>query len=170
MIKSLLGEYPDIFIDELQSGLPPKRTIDHAIETGTARPTNKNPYPLSSQQLREQAKQVDDLLKRGLIQESVSPWGASVLFVAKKTPGEWRMCIDYRALNTITFRNTYPLPRIQECIDRLGTATHLSSLDLTSVCNDTNPWKLASMKSSHGLRRNRSTQQDHWIHAAIPFR
>ena len=132
MIKSLLGEYPDIFIDELPSGLPPKRTIDHAIETGTARPTNKNPYPLSSQQLREQAKQVDDLLKRGLIQESVSPWGAPVLFVAKKTPGEWRMCIDYRALNTITFRNTYPLPRIQECIDRLGTATHLSSLDLTS--------------------------------------
>ena len=75
---------------------------------------------------------MEDLLKKGLIQESSSPWGTPVLFVAKKTPGEWRMCIDYRALNARTIRNTYPLPRIQECIDKLGNARRLSLLDLVS--------------------------------------
>src|SRR5213078_1922052 len=52
--------------------------------------------------------------------------------MAKKTPGEWRMCIDYRALNAWTIKNAYPLPRIQEYIDKLGNARHLSSLDLLS--------------------------------------
>ena len=129
---NLLQEFKDCLRDDLPDGLPPERDIDHAIETGEERPSNKNAYPLSTQQLREQTKQVEGLLKRGLIRESSSPWGAPVLFVAKKTPGEWRMCIDYRALNARTIKNAYPLPRIQECIDKLGNARHLSSLDLLS--------------------------------------
>ena len=84
-------------------------------------------------QLEEQTRQVEKLLLRGLIRESTSPWGAPVLFVAKpKTPGEWRMCIDYRALNSKTLKNAYPLPRIQDCLDKLGKATHCTTLDLTS--------------------------------------
>src|SRR5436309_3377949 len=90
-----------------------------------------NAYPLSAQQLREQTRQIEELLRRGLIRESVSPWGAPVLFVPKKN-GEWRMCIDYRMLNSKTLKNAYPLPRIQDCIDRLGKATNLSSIDLWS--------------------------------------
>src|SRR5271169_653822 len=81
---------------------------------------------------KSSCKQVEELLQRGLIRESSSPWGAPVLFVAKKMPGEWRMCIDYRMLNAKTLRNAYPLPRITECIDKLGKATNLSSIDLTS--------------------------------------
>src|SRR5213078_2477818 len=131
-IQHLLNEYSDVLREELPDGLPPVRSIEHAIDTGDERPYNRNAFPLSEQQLREQTKQVEDLLKKGLIRESSSPWGAPVLFVAKKTPGEWRMCIDYRALNARTIRNTYPLPRIQECIDKLGNATRLSSLDLVS--------------------------------------
>jgi len=131
-LQKLLGEYNDIFRNELPEGLPPKRAVDHAIDTGDERPVNKNAYPLSAQQLREQIKQIENLLERGLIRESASPWGAPVLFVAKKTPGEWRMCIDYRMLNSKTLKNAYPLPRIQECIDRLGKATNLSSIDLVS--------------------------------------
>jgi hypothetical protein len=83
------------------------------------------------QQLQEQTRQVEELLRRDLIRESVSPWGAPVLFVLKKT-GEWRMCIDYRMLNSKTLKNADPLPRIQECIDKLGKAKHLSSIDLLS--------------------------------------
>ena len=131
-LQELLGEFKDLFKNPLPKGLPPARVVDHAIDTGSEKPVNKNAYPLSVQQLREQAKQVQELLECELIRESSSPWGAPVLFVAKKTPGEWRMCIDYRMLNAKTLRNMYPLPRIQECLDKLGNATSLSSIDLTS--------------------------------------
>src|SRR5579859_6115849 len=131
-IQNILKEYKDIFREELPKELPPKRKVDHVIDTGNEQPVNKNAHPLSKQQLEEQANQVSALLERGLIRESASAWGAPVLFVAKKTPGEWRMCINYRALNAKTFKNAYPLPRIQECIDKLGKASKLSSIDLTS--------------------------------------
>ncbi|TMC16709.1 MAG: DDE-type integrase/transposase/recombinase, partial [Chloroflexi bacterium] len=130
-LHETLDEFKDVFKDELPDGLPPSRSVDHAIETGAEAPVNRNAYPLSVQQLREQTRQIEQLLIRGLIRESSSPWGAPVLFVLKKN-GEWRMCIDYRMLNSKTIKNTYPLPRIQECLDRLGKATHLSSLDLLS--------------------------------------
>jgi hypothetical protein len=70
------------------------------------------------------------MLDQGLIQESASPWGFPVLF-AKKPEGKWRMCIDYRALNAVTKKNGYPLPRIQDCLDRIGNARILSKIDLT---------------------------------------
>jgi hypothetical protein len=131
-LQQLLEEYQDIFREELPKELPPERGVVHTIDTGDEKPVNRNAYPLSAQQLREQTKQVESLLERGLIRESSSPWGAPVLFVPKKLPGEWRMCIDYRMLNAKTLRNAYPIPRIQECIDRLGKASNLSSMDLLS--------------------------------------
>src|SRR5436309_2681894 len=130
-LRKLLKETKDVFRRELPEGLSPRRSIDHAIETDDASPANKHAYPLSAKQLQEQTRQIEELLKRGLIRESVSPWGAPVLFVPKKN-GEWRMCIDYRMLNSKTLKNAYPLPRIQDCIDRLGKATNLSSIDLWS--------------------------------------
>jgi hypothetical protein len=88
----------------------PRTAVDHVIDTGDEKPVNRNAYPLSAQQLREQTKQVESLMERGLIRESSSPWGAPVLFVPKKLPGEWRMCIDYRMLNAKTLKNAYPIP------------------------------------------------------------
>ena len=102
------------------------------IETGNYAPVNRNAYPLSVQQLREQLRQISLLLEKGLIRESTSPWGAAVLFVKKVKTNEWRMCVDYRALNARTQKNTYPLPRINDCIDKLGKACKLTSLDLLS--------------------------------------
>ena len=132
-LQQLLKGYKDVFRVILPEGLPPKREVDHGIDTGDAHPVNRNAFPLSVQQLREQTRQIDELFKRGLIRESISPWGAPVLFVRKpKTPGEWRMCIDYRALNKVTVKNAYPLPRIEECLEQLGKARHLTMLDLTS--------------------------------------
>ena len=134
-MQKALDEYRDVFREEVPDGLiiPPQRAVDHEINTGDEAPSNRNAYPLSVVQLQEQTKQIATLFKRGLIRESTSPWGAPVLFVRKpKTPGEWRMCIDYRALNSKTLKNAYPLPRIQDCLDRVGKARYCTTLDLTS--------------------------------------
>ena len=129
-MNKLLYEFRDVFREDLPQRLPPNRDVDHVIETGDQAPVNRNAYPLSVQQLREQQKQVTSSLEKGLIRESTSPWGAPVLFVRKPKTNEWRMCVDYRALNARTRKYTYPLPRINECIDKLGKACKLSKFSL----------------------------------------
>lgn len=86
---------------------------------------------MSPRELDELQKQLKELLGLGLIRPSSSPWGAPVLFVRKKD-GTLRMCIDYRAVNAVTRRLNTPLPRIDECLDRLGGAKIFSSIDLKS--------------------------------------
>ena len=86
---------------------------------------------MSPKELDELKKQLDDLLAKGLIQPSKSPYGAPVLFVKKKD-GSMRMCVDYRALNKQTIKNKYPLPRIEELLDRLHGAKCFSGLDLVN--------------------------------------
>ncbi|GJU59348.1 putative nucleotidyltransferase, ribonuclease H [Tanacetum coccineum] len=82
-------------------------------------------------ELKELKDQLQELLERGFIRPSVSPWGAPVLFVKKKD-GSMRLCIDYRELNKITIRNRYPLPRIDDLFDQLQGAKHFSKIDLRS--------------------------------------
>ena len=129
-IQDLARKYKDVFREELPQELPPTRGYEHAIDTGDAAPINQNAYPLSPVHIEEQRRQLSQLLAQGLIQESSSPWGFPVLFV-KKPEGKWRMCIDFRALNAVTKKNGYPLPRIQECLDLIGQAKYLSKIDLT---------------------------------------
>ena len=74
---------------------------------------------------------MQDLLSKGFIRLSVSPWGAPVLFVKKKD-GTMRMCIDYRQLNKVTVKNKYPLPRIDDLFDQLQGASLFSKIDLRS--------------------------------------
>ncbi|KAL4026089.1 hypothetical protein IC575_014513 [Cucumis melo] len=103
--------YLDVFPDELP-GLPPPREVDFAIELepGTA-PISRAPYRMAPAELKELKVQLQELLDKGFIRPSVSPWGAPVLFVKKKD-GSMRLCIDYRELNKVTVKNRYPLPRI----------------------------------------------------------
>ena len=82
---------------------------------GTA-PISKAPYPMAPVELKELKEQLQDLLDKGFIKPSVSPWGAPVLFVKKKD-GSMRVCIDYRELNKVTIKNKYPLPRIDNLFD-----------------------------------------------------
>ena len=91
----MLNEFMDVFSEEIP-GLPPQREIDFSIETipGSA-PTSKVPYQMSIPDLTELKIQLQELLDKGYIRPSVSPWGAPVLFVKKKD-GTLRMCIDYR--------------------------------------------------------------------------
>ncbi|CAN4103756.1 unnamed protein product [Withania somnifera] len=82
-------------------------------------------------ELRRRRFELRDLLDKGFIRSSVSPWGAPVLFVKKKD-GSMRMCIDYRRLNKVTVKNKYPLPRIDDLFDRLRGAAVFSKIDLRS--------------------------------------
>ena len=131
-VKDILVEFSDVFPAELPPGLPPKRAVDHRIELlpGTE-PPHRAPYRMSTQALDELKTQLKELTEHGYIQPSVSPFGAPVLFVPKKD-GSIRMCVDYRALNKATIRNRYPLPRIEELLDRLGDARFFTKIDLRS--------------------------------------
>ncbi|GKC50035.1 putative reverse transcriptase domain-containing protein [Tanacetum coccineum] len=121
--------FPDVFPDEL-SGLPPEREVEFTTELiHGAQPISKDPYRMAPLELKERKDQLQELLERGFIRPSVSPWGVPVLFVKKKD-GSMRLCIDYRELNRITVRNKYPLPRIEEFFDQ--GANFFSKIDLRS--------------------------------------
>ena len=130
--KKLLAQFCDVFPDDLPSGLPPKRDVDHRIElVSGSDPPSRPTYRMSPAELNELKKQLDELLMKGFVQPSKSPYGAPVLFVKKKD-GSTRMCVDYRALNKITKKNSYPLPRVDELLDRLNGARYFSKIDLRS--------------------------------------
>ena len=129
-VTRMLKSYGDIFPSELPNHPPPSRDVDHRIELEPgSKPASRPCYRLSFSELDELKKQLEDLLKKGLIRPSKSPWGAPILFVKKKT-GEMRMCVDYRALNKVTIKNKYPLPRTDDMLDRLHGSTVYSKLDL----------------------------------------
>jgi hypothetical protein len=132
-LKKLLQDYDDVFPERLPVQLPPpERTTDHKIETipGTE-PPSRPPYRMPPIQLKELDRQLKELLQQGLIQPSVSPYGAPVLFVRKKD-GTSRLCVDYRALNQITVKNRYALPRIDDLMHQLHGAKYFSKIDLRS--------------------------------------
>ena len=113
-VAKVLHGFSDVLTDELSLELPPKREVDHKIELVLGvKPQNKAPYRLNQVELKELKRQVDAFLERGYIRESKSSFGAPVLFVSKKD-GQMHMCIDYRALNKVTVKNNYPLPRVDE--------------------------------------------------------
>jgi hypothetical protein len=130
-LEQLLQEFSDV-LSGLPEGLPPTRAGDHHIrlEPGTT-PLASRIYPLSGAQLAELRAQLQELLEKGFVRPSISPYGAPILFVPKKDGG-WRLCIDYRALNKITVRNQHPLPRIDEMFEQLHGSCVFSKLDLAS--------------------------------------
>ena len=123
-----LRDYEDVF-QPLPDGLPPQKKVTHKIEIPEgAKPPYRPPYRMSPLELDELKKQVEGLLDKGWIRPSHSPFGAPVLFAAKPD-GSLRLCIDYRALNALTKKSRYPIPRIDEMFDRLGPAKYISHLD-----------------------------------------
>jgi hypothetical protein len=105
----VVNEFPDVFPEELP-GMPPDRDIEFVIELklGTA-PIYKTPYRMATPELAELKKHIKELLEKGFIHPSSSPWGDPVIFVPKKD-GTKRLCVDYHALNEVTVKNKYPLP------------------------------------------------------------
>jgi len=110
--------YPDVFPAELPS-IPPERDAVFEIKLvpGT-QPIHKTPYRMAPKEQVELKRQLDDLLAKGFIRPSKSPWAFPVLFVEKKD-GTKRLCVDYRDLNRVTIKNKYPLPRIEVLFEQL---------------------------------------------------
>ena len=131
-IEDVLKRYQDVLPKDLPNELPPRREVDHKIEVkpGTE-PPSKAPYRFSQKELEELTYQLDELLAKGYIRQSKSPYGAPVLFADNKD-GKLRFCVDYRALNKVTVKNSYPLPRIDDLFDRLAGAKYFSRIDLRS--------------------------------------
>ncbi|GKB30916.1 putative reverse transcriptase domain-containing protein [Tanacetum coccineum] len=120
-----------VFLEEL-SGLPPPRQVEFQIDlVSGAAPVSRAPYRLAPSKMKEMLVQLQELLEKGFIRPSSSPWGAPVLFVKKKD-GSFRMCIDYRELNKLTVKNRYPLPRIDDLFDQLQGSSIYSKIDLRS--------------------------------------
>ena len=132
-VSELLSDFSDVFQDPLPVGLPPERTEGHSIPTEPGHPpTFRQMYRLSALEYRELEKQVTAFLKAGIIEPSQSPYGAPVLFVPKLNGRGLRLCVDYRALNSITVKNRCTLPRIDDLLDAVSGSQYFTSLDSTS--------------------------------------
>jgi hypothetical protein len=126
-----VSEFLDVFSEELP-GMPPDREIEFVIElVPGAAPIFKRPYRMVANQLVELKEQLQELLDKGYIRPSASPWGAPIIFVPKKDATQ-RMCVDYRSLNEVTIKNKYPLPRVDDLFDQLKGACVFSKIDLRS--------------------------------------
>jgi hypothetical protein len=124
-------EFSDVFPEDLP-GLPPERDVEFVIELkpGTA-PISRRSYRMPPNELAELKTQLQDLLEKGFIRPSSSPWGCPTIFVKKKDQ-TLRMCVDYRPLNEVSIKNKHPLPRIDILFDQLTGSWVFSKIDLRS--------------------------------------
>ncbi|MCO5611771.1 hypothetical protein L7F22_066030 [Adiantum nelumboides] len=133
-LSNFLNQFQDVFIkDDIPGELTPKRgDDDHMIELipGIS-PPNKPPYRVSQAQQEEIMRQVNELVEKGMVRPSSSPFCSPVLLVQKKD-GTYRMCVDYRALNRITIKNRFLVPRVEDLFDKLQGSTYFSRIDLKS--------------------------------------
>jgi hypothetical protein len=127
----MVREFLDIFPDDLL-GMPPERDIEFKIELQPSTTSiSRSPYKMSRNELAELKIQLKNLLDKGYIRPSSSPWGCPALFVSKKDK-VLRLCVDYRLLNAVTIKNKYPLPCIDILFDQLAGAQVFSKIDLCS--------------------------------------
>ena len=120
-LPQVVCKYEDVFSDELL-GLPPQRVVDFGIELHpSTSPISMTPHRMAPVELQELRVQLQELLDKGSIRPSTSPWGAPVVF-AKMKDKTLRLCIDYRKLNRVTIKNRCPLTRIADLFDQLREA------------------------------------------------
>jgi hypothetical protein len=127
----VVSEFPDVFPEELP-GMPPDHDIEFVIElmAGTT-PIYKSPYRMATPELAKLKEHIKELLEKVFDHPSSSPWGAPVIFVSKKD-GTQRLCMDYHALNEVTMKNKYLLPRIDDIFDQLRGTCVFSKINLQS--------------------------------------
>jgi hypothetical protein len=154
-VQELLEEFVDIIVDELPCSLPPIRSVSHHIDLipGASFP-NKVSYRLTPQENEEVKRQLQELLDKGLVRESLIPSVVPRVLSPKKDEG-WRMCIDSREINKITIRYIFPLPRMDDLMDFLSGAKYFSKIDLKSgyhqICmREGDEWK-TTFKTNEGL-------------------
>ena len=129
-LRKLLCEFSDVF-SEGSHDLGRTSEVKHTIDTGDARPIRQPARRLPLSRMEEASQLISDMSKQGIIEPSSSPWTAPVVLVKKKD-GSSRFCVDYRKLNEITKKDSYPLPRIDTTLDAFAGSSWFSTLDLKS--------------------------------------
>ena len=158
----MVNEFPDVFPNDLPGHLVDREvefTVD--IMSGT-QPISKAPYRMDPAELKELKLQLQELLDKGFIRPSTSPWGAPVLFVKKKD-GTLRLCIDNRELNKVTIKNKYPLPRIDDLFEQLQGVRVFSKIDLRSGYHQ------LKVKAEDVEKTAFRTRYGHYEFLVIPF-
>ena len=124
-MKEILSEFNNLFPDI------PTRTsqLHHDVDVGNAQPIKQHSYRLNPEKQKYLQKEIQYLLENDLIEPSKSNWSSPCILVPKPD-GSYRLCTDYRKVNTVTKTDTYPIPRIDDCIDKIGNAKYVSKFDL----------------------------------------
>ncbi len=156
-------DFKEVFNERNCNVLPPHRVYDCEINLKDNSILFYGPlYPLTELEREELKKQLKELLDKGFIRKSTSPAGAPVLFVKKKD-GTLRLVIDYRKLNEMTIRNSYPLPLISDLLDRVKGAKVFTKLDLKSAYN------LVRIKEGDEYKTAFRTRYGHFEFLVMPF-
>jgi hypothetical protein len=128
---TIVCEFLDVFPEDLPV-LPTERDVEFVIELKpSTTPISRRSYRMPPNELAELKTQLQDLLEKGFIRPSSSPWGCLAIFVKKKDQ-TLRICVDYGPLNEVTIKNKYPLPRIDLLFDQLTGARVFSKIDIMS--------------------------------------
>lgn len=160
-LQELLQQHAHLFNDP--TTLPPARAFDHQITLiPGAQPVNVKPYRYVPTQKDEIERQVKEMLANGVIQPSTSPYASPVLLVKKKD-GSWRFCMDYRNLNSITVKNKYPLPIVDELLDELKGSQWFTKLDMRSGYHQ------VRMSPEDEHKTAFKTHHGHWEFKVMPF-
>lgn len=128
--KEFLKKNGNVFV-ERENPLGKTDVVQHRIDTGEAHPIRQAPRRLPVAKQEEVTKLVHDMKEQGIIEDSQSPWSSPVVLVTKKD-GTIRFCVDYRKLNEVTKKDSYPLPRIDDTLTTLSGSKWFSTLDLKS--------------------------------------
>ena len=129
-VKELLSRYDDVFS---RSALDMGRAslVEHTIDTGSQRPIRQGLRRHPTAYMETIDKQVDELIQNDFVEPAASAWTSNVVLVRKKD-GSHRFCVDYRAVNEVTYKDMYPLPHIDTCLGSMNGAVWFSTLDLRS--------------------------------------
>ena len=124
-MKQLFLKFHRVFSD-----VPSVTTCSyHDVDVGKATPIRQHPYRMNPIKLEQMREEVDYMLQHHIIELSDNDWSSPCVLVPKKD-GTFRFCTDFRKLNALTKTDSFPLPRIDDCIDRIGKATYVTKLDL----------------------------------------
>ena len=130
VIKNLLNQYKDLF-GEFNCFKANAVGVEHEINLTNETPIKQRPYPTSPREREIIAEQIEDMLAKGVIEESKSPYSSPVVLV-KKRSGKYRFCADFRKLNSVTKKDNHPLPLISDLLDAFSGSHYFSILDLAS--------------------------------------